>query len=268
MPERGSKTSTVPVVWANFWNFFGAIKMISCRDWWPWTKPGYITMTWRQSNNQWSGGIAVTQPQKISSAKIRWKILASIFWDQDGILLIDYHSKDQTINAEYYLSLLVQLKDRCRKDVAGSSPRGSGSCTMPRLIGHLQPRRNWPTWASSVLITHPILRIWTRRTTTSTLDWNKQMKVHHFSSDGDVIAAAETCLEGQPSEFILNGVQKLGQRTKKCIELRGDYVEWIPSLVAVACFLPGRAKDLSAPLVLRVSLCISSDGQSSIGTVL
>ena len=35
--------------------------MISCRDWWPWTKPGYITMNQRQSNNQWSGGI-VTHP--------------------------------------------------------------------------------------------------------------------------------------------------------------------------------------------------------------
>ena len=28
------------------------------RHWWPWTKPGYITMTRRQSNNQWGGGIA------------------------------------------------------------------------------------------------------------------------------------------------------------------------------------------------------------------
>jgi hypothetical protein len=42
-----------------------------------------------------------------------------------------------------------------------------------RLTGHLQPRRNWPTWASNVLITHPILRIWPRRTTTSSLDWKK-----------------------------------------------------------------------------------------------
>ena len=48
-----------------------------------------------------------------------------------------------------------------RKNAAGSSPRGSCSCTtMPGLTGHLQPRRNWPTWASSVLITHPILWIW------------------------------------------------------------------------------------------------------------
>ena len=29
------------------WNFFGAIQMISCRDWWPWTKPGYSTITRR-----------------------------------------------------------------------------------------------------------------------------------------------------------------------------------------------------------------------------
>ena len=45
-----------------FWNFFGAIQMTSCRDWWPWAKPDYITMTRRQSNNQWSDGIAAHHP--------------------------------------------------------------------------------------------------------------------------------------------------------------------------------------------------------------
>jgi hypothetical protein len=39
-----------------------------------------------------------------------------------------------------------------------------------RLTGHLQPTRNWPTWASNVLITHPILQIWPQ-TTTCSLDW-------------------------------------------------------------------------------------------------
>jgi len=42
--------------------------------------------------------------------------LVSIFWDQDGILLIDYLPKGQTINAEYYSFLVVHLKEkRCRK---------------------------------------------------------------------------------------------------------------------------------------------------------
>ena len=39
------------------------------------------------------------------------KVLALIFLDQDSILLIDYLPKGQTINTEYYLSLLMQLKD-------------------------------------------------------------------------------------------------------------------------------------------------------------
>jgi len=40
----------------------------------------------------------------------------------------------------------------------------------PGATGHLKPRRNWPTWASSVLITQPILRISPRRTITCSLD--------------------------------------------------------------------------------------------------
>ena len=38
-------------------------------------------------------------------------LLTSIFWDADVILLVNYLPKGQTINAEYYSSLLVQLKD-------------------------------------------------------------------------------------------------------------------------------------------------------------
>jgi hypothetical protein len=59
----------------------------------------------------------------------------------------------------------------------------------------------------------------------------KQLKGCHFLSGVEVIAAAETWLDGQPSEY---------------------FFEWpakVKSLVAVACFLPGRAKDLSAPWV-------------------
>ena len=61
-------------------------------------------MEWRNSGSPLS-------PQKIPSAKSPRKDLISIFWDQDSILLIDYLPKGQTINAEYYSFLLVQLKD-------------------------------------------------------------------------------------------------------------------------------------------------------------
>jgi len=51
------------------------------------------------------------------------------------------------------------------------------------------------------------------------------MKVRHFSSDTEVIAAAETWLDGQHSEIFLSGLQRLEQRAKKFIELRGECVE-------------------------------------------
>ena len=54
-------------------------------------------------------------------------------------------------------------------------------------------------------------------------------------------------MDRQPSQFFLSGLQKLPQRAEKCTELHGEYVEQVPSLVAVAGFLPDLAKDLSAP---------------------
>jgi len=51
-------------------------------------------------------------------------ILASIFWDQVGILTIDYLPKGQTINAEYYSSLLVQLKDISKEKHHGIFTKG------------------------------------------------------------------------------------------------------------------------------------------------
>ena len=54
----------------------------------------------------------------------------------------------------------------------------------------------------------------------------KQFKGRHFSSGAEVIAAAKTWLEGKLSEiFFFSGLQKLEQRAKKCIELRGECVE-------------------------------------------
>jgi len=34
-----------------------------------------------------------------------------MFWEQDGVIRIDYLPNGRTINAEYYSSRLVQLKD-------------------------------------------------------------------------------------------------------------------------------------------------------------
>jgi hypothetical protein len=82
-------------------------------------------MTRRQNNNQWSGGITSQPPLKFVVQKSAGKFLASIFWDEDVILLIDFHPNGQTINAEYYSSLLVQLKDILKEKRRGKITKGS-----------------------------------------------------------------------------------------------------------------------------------------------
>jgi hypothetical protein len=53
----------------------------------------------------------------------------------------------------------------------------------------------------------------------------KQLKSSHFSYETEVIAAAETWVDGQDSELLLSVLQKLEQRAKTFIGLCEEYVE-------------------------------------------
>jgi len=228
MPESGSKTSTVPVVWATFGIFSGVIQMISCRDWSPWTKPGYITMTRRQSNNQWSGGIAAHPAPKNSECKNPLENFSPRFFGikTASSSLISFHKAKLSTRSITHLCW-CNWRTFWSKNAAGSSPRWSCSCsTMPRLIGHLQPRRNWPTWASNVLITHPILRIRPCRSTTFSLDWKNNWNVAIFHpTRRSLLPRRPGWTDNLLNFFFLSGLEKLEQRAKKCTELRGEDVE-------------------------------------------
>ena len=152
-------------------------------------------MVRRQSNNQWSGGIEAhpVTPQKIPSAKIHWKSSRLDFWDQDGILLIDYLPKGKNINAEYYSSLLVQLKDILKV-------KRRGKFTKAVLFFHDKTPAHRALATQKKLaylgfqcLDHPL---YSPDLTPSDyhlfLEPKKQLKGRHFSSDAEVIAAAET----------------------------------------------------------------------------
>jgi len=95
----------------------------------------------KQQSLEWRH-IGSPRPKKFRVQKSAGKVLASIrfFWNQDGILLIDYLPKGLTINAEYYSFLLVQLKDIWKEerrpreshqgglDLARQCPGSQGTC--------------------------------------------------------------------------------------------------------------------------------------------
>ena len=108
------------------WNFSGAIQIISCQA-------RLVTMdeTWlyhydperKQLSMEWRHSVSPC-PKKFRVKKSAVKVLALIFWDQDGFFLIDYLPKGQTINAEYYSSLLLQLKDILKEKRRGKVAKG------------------------------------------------------------------------------------------------------------------------------------------------
>ena len=111
-----------------------------------------------------------------------------------------------------------------RENDTGISPNLFCSCTtMPRVTGHLQPRRTWPNCAYYISITHFFLRIRPHRTSTCSLDWRNNWKVTIFLPTRKSLLSRRPCWTSKHLYyFFLSGLQKLEKRAKKCIV---EYVE-------------------------------------------
>jgi len=167
----------------------------------------------------------LTLPQQIPSIKIRWKnsrlnFLGSRRYPphwlsskgpnyQRGVLLIyvgaiEGHFEVKTPREGHEGGLVLARQS------AGSpgtcNPEETGLPGLPM------------SWSPSLISGSGPVRL-------PPVSWTeKQLKGRHFSSDAEVIAAAEIWLDRNFWIF-LSGLQKLEQLAKKCIEPRGEYVE-------------------------------------------
>ena len=166
-------------------------------------------------------------PKNFRVQKSAGKVLASIFWDQDGILLIDYLPKGQTINVEYSSSLLVQLKDILKVKtlpedhqgglvLAWQCPGAAGTCN-PEETGLPGLPLSWsPTlfFGSGSVGLPPVP--WTEKN-----NW----KVAIFCPMWRSLLPQRPGWMDNLLNFFLSGLQKLEQWAKKFTELRGEYVK-------------------------------------------
>ena len=71
----------------------------------------YFTPVSNRQSAEWTAA-GESSPKR---PKMQSKVLASVFWDAQGILFIDYIEKGRIINSEYYMALLVHLKEEIAK---------------------------------------------------------------------------------------------------------------------------------------------------------
>jgi len=72
----------------------------------------------KQQSKQWTEA-SCSAPKKTGSVPSAGKVVASVFWDAEGILFIDYLEKGKTKTGEYYSSLLTRLDEKIREKSPG-----------------------------------------------------------------------------------------------------------------------------------------------------
>ena len=155
----------------------------------------------KQQSVEWRHSGSPRPPIKFRVQKSAGKLLVSIFWDQEGIL-IGCLPKGQTINAECYSSLLVQLKYILKEICRGNFTKGVWFLHDNAPARRALAKQTKLAYLGFQCLDHPPY--------SPDLDpsdyhlfpgMKKQLKGRHFSSDAEVIAASDTWLDGQTSEF-------------------------------------------------------------------
>lgn len=175
-------------------------------------------MEWRKKGE--------TGPVKAKSRLSAGKVLATVFFDQRGLLHLDFLHERRTINAAYYCQILTEVR-----------------------LAYRRKRRDLPM--RKVILLHDNARPHTAALTVQKLEQLGWETLEHppyspdlspcdfhvfgplkealggqkFHSDNEVEAYVRNWLQTRPDSFYLEGIKKLPIRWEKCVYKSGDYVE-------------------------------------------
>ena len=83
------------------------------------------TGTLRARSPQCSGNtVTHPPPRKFRTQSSAGKVMAAVFWDSKGLLLIDYLPRRSTITGAYYSELMVKLREAIKTKRRGMLTRG------------------------------------------------------------------------------------------------------------------------------------------------
>ena len=164
--------------------------------------------------------------KKFKVSRTTKKVMATVFWDTDGVIHIVYLPRGTTMNGQYYADLLVRLRESIKEKRRGKIRRGV-----------LLQQDNAPVHSSKVatqsvrdcgfeLLPHPPYS-----PDLATSDFflfsklKKELRGQRYDDDDELMLAVEGFCKGHDSAFYREGLEALPRRWTKCIESQGDYVE-------------------------------------------
>jgi histone-lysine N-methyltransferase SETMAR len=179
----------------------------------------------KQQSKQWTEA-GCSPPKNTRSVPSARKFMASVFWDTEGILFIDYLENGKTITGVYYSSLLTRLDEKIRQKKPGLQKKkiifhqdNAAAHKSVLAVGKLRDLHYEllehppysPELTASDLCVFPKLIFF--------------LAGQRFSSNQEVFAAVEGYFADLTKNHYRDGIMALEHRWNKCISLKGDYVE-------------------------------------------
>lgn len=179
----------------------------------------------KQESMQWHKK-GTDPPKKFKVTPSAGKLMATVFWDSKGILLIEYKKKGETINATSYASTLHNLREEIKKKRRGKLAAGvlllhdnapvhtarvSKAAARDCGFEEIQHPPYSPDLAPSDYFLFP--------------DLKKCLRGKRFSDDEELKSAINGYFAGKEEIYFFEGLKKLISRCNKCIDVRGDYIE-------------------------------------------
>lgn len=162
-------------------------------------------------------------PKKFKVQPSAGKVMATIFWDCKGILLIDYLEKGNTITGEYYANVLKKLREAIKVKRRGklaskvlllhdNAPAHASRIGIAALAEcGFEPIRHppySPDLAPSDYFLFPNLK--------------KILRGKRFPSLEDLKVSISEHFDSKSENYFFEGLLKLIDRCHKCMQVRGE----------------------------------------------
>lgn len=185
----------------------------------------HYTPETKQQSKQWTFR-GESAPKKAKSVPSAGKVMATIFWDAKGIILIDFLPPRKTITGQYYSGLLDRFDAKLKEtrphlakkkvlfhhDNAPAHTSHIVAAKLHQLRYDCLPHPPYsPDLAPCDFYLFPNLKTW--------------LAGKRFGSNEEVIAETEVYFASLEKSYFSEGLKKWQGRWEKCVALKGDYVE-------------------------------------------
>ena len=163
-------------------------------------------------------------PKKFRTQPSASKIMATVFGDSKGIILIDYKPAGTSITGEYYANVIKQLRVAIKENRRGKLAAG-----VLLLHDNAPVHKSRVAQAAIRECKFEQLQPYSPDLAPSDYYLFRNLKSHlrgtRFRDDDELKAATEAWSEDQIDDFYFKGIDCLKEKWAKCIEVKGDYIE-------------------------------------------